>query len=193
MSDEKQQENFSSLDQAIDTLSDLLNTREDNPLNRPVTPDYDEAAVPVLSDIVVPEEELQQELDPPVLQREDHLAFTLLNEEENTPQPVESAPEELPEPPMATEELLRELEDIVDQELEKVTRSARESILDSLKNRLDARQDANSDETASDTEETEPLTPALPEHPVYLPMSNWKKDEDEDISSPPLFTGKQDD
>ncbi len=191
MSDEKQEENFSDLDKAINTLSDLLNAQQETPVAREML-DFDEQDIPVLSDVVNPEDELEQPFEPPVLRRDEHLSFRLVNEEPTAP--VEEQPAELKnEAPMASEELLRELEDIVEKELEKVTRSARESIMGSLKSRLDARLDEQVSEIADASTRIEALRPAETEHPVYLPMNNWKKDEDDELPNLSLFRPERDD
>ncbi len=196
MSEEKHKQELASLDQAIETLADLLESQKDQPQSEHATVDYDEAAVPTLIDIVIPEEELEQELEPPVLTRDENLRFSPAVDEQRTEETA-APTEPVSAPPFATEELLRELEDIVDQELEKVTRSARTSILDSLKNRLDAHQDSNAETTTetgnSAQEHRKPVIRARAEPPIYLPMNNWKKDEDEDVSGLSLIKNKSDD
>jgi hypothetical protein len=191
MSDEKQEEKLSDLDKAINTLSDLLDAKQETEAGREMF-DFDEDDVPVLSDVVNPEDELEQVFEPPVLRRDEHLIFRLHNEEVMPAVEQESTGETAPAP-MATEELLRELEGIVEQELEKVTRTARESIMGSLKSRLDARQDEPTGEVTEEPLRIEAVSPDETEHPVYLPMSNWKKDEDDEFPSLSLFGSKRDD
>lgn len=181
MSEHNEQEKMQDLDKAIDELADLLETRESEKAAAPEQYDIDEADIPVLLDVVTAEEELATDREPPVLRKEEHFTFQLLNNDE-------AEEEEDVEPPLKAEDILQELESIVDEELEKVTRSARASILDNLKSRLDSRLEARTAaaEASEDTDTDDGKA-------VYLPMSNWKKDEADDVGSLPLFNRKSDD